>query len=303
MVDHTGEFNDRSLVSERLSVGPLDRTVDFYAEKYKRDVRPMRAAVCDLVMRHLRSGIAATNSAILVSPTLETNAMWAMSYPDFAPRKGIEWQKIKGCLQEMRQHKKHDSDMPSDDGNPVLKFTIHALKNACHDSWWTSSSQTARDIKNTNILARNYVAQNEKYKGYGYRRLMDPLVFAAARVEFAGIFSAVEGEPFVFADGRTNRPNLAFVNIAANAPATGQGSTANANVLLSQANQLRSILIGKMATILEFVDDIAGIQSETDAITLPGPVHDVIQPFFDVSVESIPMFLTSAIDPSSCLPR
>lgn len=283
MVDQTGEFNKRSGKGERISLGTLDRTVDFYAKKDKKDSRVMKASVCDMIMRNLRTSIAATNTLILTSPTVKNDSMFALHYPDFAPKKGIEWTKIKGCLQEMRQHIKHEGAIPKDNGNPVLKFTINALKNSCHNSWW--KGQTARDDKNTGLLARNYVSLDKDFKGYAFRRLMDPLVFAAARVEFAGIFSAVEGEPFAFADGITERPNCPIVNIAANAPATGQASGANANVLLSQAEQLRNRLNEKMLALSDIIEDIGGITGTTDAITLPAEVYEATQAFLDVSVD------------------
>lgn len=286
MIDQCSRFNKGGALGERVSLGILDGLVDFYAAKYKRDGRAMKAATCDVIMRNVRTGLAATNTAISLSPLEEGDAEWEMRYPDFKTRKGIEWMHMKDSLKAVRLFYRHDTPISLNKANnPVITFAHRALMNASHDGWRDGATQTLRDNKNVDILVRNYVSMNFKFKGRGYRRLADPVVFNAARVEFAGIFSAVAGDPFVFADGLTERPNVTFVNIGHNAPATGQSSGANANVLLSQAQQLRNDLQTKMSMVVGLIGDISGMPSETDEILLPARVYDAAQAFLDVSVD------------------
>lgn len=280
----------RKEISTRTHIGPLDSIVDFYAAKSPLPARLFKANVVRMILIYLRTGIPALANAMnIVLPEDWTDKQFIAAQKTYI-KNGEEWRNARSCLQAVRQHLRHPTTkgLPLAGKSKLLEFIIKALVNGCSDDWWNggSTQQGYEDAKNTTLLITRYFTMSEDHIGSGYTWLADRAVYPSARVEFGGLFSRVEGKPFDYADGITEKPdNGDYVSLDDTVTASGFRSLSNVHMLMGKSQRAESKYESKLQKIRILVEEVAGIMGPADTVALPGPVFRAARHFIGVSCD------------------
>lgn len=295
-IDPTAKFCMLQKLTKRDFVGPFDAVVTFHGKSHPLGLRVFSAKVCELFMRHRRTGVPCLQIAMKSVPAIEWDQDFIEANVDFVGSLTLKGTKItvgerfkdaRTTLRSVRKSILNKRAMPTiKDGDAFLEFVVAALQGACDPDWTIGYKENSgKDDKNTLQLCERWLSLT----GTGPSRmwLMEPPVWLSIRIELGKLFSKGEDEPFAFADGmgEDEQPVDTYKSLSLDARPVGFSAPENIHVLTVQSMSLEETLKDKLAKVSDLMVEVGCLPdaADGDAPTMPEPVLKAVTEAMRVS--------------------